>query len=89
MSRKVGITTLVHFTRRRINMQETLEQSIGFSAGQIYNYLAENEGQASFTKLKKDLDLKGNFAELGLGWLAREEKIELAKSGNSLKIKLR
>lgn len=70
-------------------MQETLEQSIGFSAGQIYNYLADNEGQASFTKLKKDLDLKGNFAELGLGWLAREEKIELAKSGNSLKIKLK
>lgn len=70
-------------------MQETLEQSIGFSAGQIYNYLAENEGQATFTKLKKDLDLKSNFAELGLGWLAREEKIELAKSGNSLKIKLR
>jgi len=70
-------------------MQETLEQSIGLSAGQIYNYLAENEGQTTFTKLKKDLDLKGNFAELGLGWLAREEKIELAKSGNSLKIKLR
>jgi len=70
-------------------MQETLEQSIGLSAGQIYNYLAENEGQSTFTKLKKDLDLKGNFAELGLGWLAREEKIELAKSGNSLKIKLK
>ena len=70
-------------------MQETLEQSIGLSAGQIYNYLSENEGQATFTKLKKDLDLKGNFAELGLGWLAREEKIELAKSGNSLKIRLR
>ncbi len=70
-------------------MQETLEQSIGFSAGQIYNYLAENEGQATFSKLKKDLDLKGNFADLGLGWLAREEKVELAKSGNSLKIKLR
>jgi len=70
-------------------MQETLEQSIGLSAGQIYNYLAENEGQTTFTKLKKDLDLKGNFAELGLGWLAREEKVELAKSGNSLKIRLR
>lgn len=70
-------------------MQESMEQSIGFSAGQIYNYLAENEGQTTFTKLKKDLDLKGNFAELGLGWLAREDKIELAKSGNSLKIRLR
>lgn len=70
-------------------MQETMEQSIGQSAGQIWNYLSENNGQATMTKIKKDLDLKGNFAELGLGWLAREEKVELAKSGNSLKIKLR
>jgi len=70
-------------------MQETMERTIGLSAGQIYSYLAENKGQATFTKMKKDLDLKGNFAELGLGWLAREEKIELAQSGNSFKIKLR
>jgi len=70
-------------------MQESLEQSIGMSAGQIYNYLSENKGQATFTKIKKDLDLKGNFAELGLGWLAREDKVELAKSGSSLKIRLR
>lgn len=70
-------------------MQETMEHSIGLSAGQIYNYLAENKGQSTFTKMKKDLDLKGNFAELGLGWLAREEKVEFAKSGNSLKIRLK
>ena len=70
-------------------MQETLEQSIGLSAGQIFNYLAENEGQASFTKMKKDLDLKGNFADLGLGWLAREEKVEICKKGNSINVKLR
>ena len=66
-----------------------MQETIGNSAGQIYNYLSENKGQATFTKLKKDLDLKGNFAELGLGWLAREDKIELAKSGNSLKVRLR
>lgn len=70
-------------------MQETLEQSIGLSAGQIFNYLAENEGQATFTKLKKDLDLKSNFAELGLGWLAREDKIELAKKGTSISVRLK
>lgn len=69
-------------------MQETLEQTIGLSAGQIYNYLAENEGQATMSKIKKDLDLKGNFAELGLGWLARENKVQMAKSGNSIKITL-
>lgn len=70
-------------------MQETLEQSIGLSAGQIFNYLAENQGQASFSKMKKDLDLKGNFADLGLGWLAREEKVEICKKGNSINVKLR
>lgn len=70
-------------------MQESMEQSIGLSAGQIYNYLAQNEGEATFSKMKKELDLKGNFADLGLGWLAREEKVELAKSGNSLKIRLK
>ncbi len=69
-------------------MPETLEETIGQSAGQIYNYLAENNGQTTFTKLKKDLDLKGNFAELGLGWLAREDKVQLTKSGTTLKIKL-
>lgn len=70
-------------------MQETMEQTIGLSAGEIYNYLASNDGEVTFSKMKKELDLKSNFAELGLGWLAREEKIELAKSGNSLKIKLK
>lgn len=70
-------------------MQETMEQTIGLSAGQIYNYLTENNGEATFSKMKKDLDLKSNFAELGLGWLAREDKIELAKSGASLKVRLR
>jgi hypothetical protein len=67
---------------------ETLENSIGLSAGQIYQYLSKNNGEASFSKMKKELDLKGNFADLGLGWLAREDKVTILKSGNSLKIKL-
>lgn len=70
-------------------MQETFEQEIGASAGQIYSYLAENEGQTTFTKMKKDLDLKSNFAELGLGWLAREDKVEISKKGNSINVRLR
>lgn len=70
-------------------MQETLEQSIGFSAGEIYTYLSENNGESTFSKMKKELDLKNNFAELGLGWLAREDKIELSKKGNSISVKLK
>lgn len=68
-------------------MQE-LKDQIGYSAGQIYNYLNSN-GEATFSKIKKELDLKGNFADLGLGWLAREDKVEISKKGASVSVKLK
>ncbi|CDE88133.1 TPA: hypothetical protein CPT81_08345 [Candidatus Gastranaerophilales bacterium HUM_20] len=68
-------------------MQE-LKDQIGYSAGQIYNYLNSN-GEATFSKIKKELDLKGNFADLGLGWLAREDKVEISKKGASVSVRLK
>ena len=68
-------------------MQE-LQEKIGQSAGQIYNYLNSN-GESSFSKMKKELDLKGNFADLGLGWLAREDKVEISKKGSSVNVRLK
>ena len=47
-----------------------MQQEIINAAGQIYNYLAE-KGEVTMSKMKKDLDLSGNFAEMGLGWLSR------------------
>lgn len=68
-------------------MQE-LQEQIGFSAGRIYDYL-NNNGESSFSKMKKELDLKGNFADLGLGWLAREDKVEISKKGTSVSVRLK
>ena len=68
-------------------MQE-LKDQIGYSAGQIYNYLNSN-GESTFYKIKKELDLKGNFADLGLGWLAREDKVEISKKGASVSVRLK
>ena len=64
------------------------EEQIGFAAGEIYNYLNQN-GTTSFAKMKKELDLKGNFADLGLGWLARENKVEISQKGPAIKVSLR
>ena len=64
------------------------EEKIGFAAGEIYNYLNEN-GTTTFAKMKKELDLKGNFADLGLGWLAREDKVEISQKGPAVKVSLR
>ena len=63
-------------------------EQIGTSAGEIYNYLSSN-GTTSFSKIKKDLDLKGNFADLGLGWLAREGKVHMNKKGTSVSVSLK
>ncbi len=64
------------------------EEKIGFAAGEIYNYLNQN-GTTTFAKMKKELDLKGNFADLGLGWLARENKVEISQKGPAVKVSLR
>ena len=66
----------------------SLEEQIGFCAGDIYNYLQIN-GTTTFAKMKKELDLKGNFADLGLGWLAREHKVEIEQKGPAVRISLR
>ena len=68
-------------------MQE-LQEEIGFSAGRIYDYL-NNNGETTFSKMKKELDLKGNFADLGLGWLAREDKVSISKKGTSVSVSLK
>ena len=65
-------------------MMETIAQS----AGKIWHYLDEN-GEVSLAKMKKDLDLKGNFTEMGLGWLAREDKVNIERRGTQTKVSLR
>ena len=75
-------------------MARTKEVKIGIqeqiieSAGQIYNYLS-NKGEVSINKMKKDLSLGDNFAEMGLGWLSREDKLEYTQKAKSVTVKLR
>lgn len=65
-----------------------IQQEIINAAGMIYNYLSD-KGEVSISKMKKDLDLYENFAEMGLGWLSREDKIEYTKKLRSVTVRLR
>ena len=69
------------------NLEEHMMETIGESAGQIWEYLNAN-GEVSLSKMRKDLDLAGNFAEMGLGWLAREDKIDMYRNGSHTKVRL-
>ena len=65
-----------------------IQEQIIESAGQIYNYLS-NKGEVSINKMKKDLSLNENFAEMGLVWLSREDKLEYTQKAKSVTVKLR
>lgn len=74
--------------KKTLDADANIQQEIINAAGMIYNYLSD-KGEVTITKMKKDLDLFENFAEMGLGWLSREDKIEYTKKMRSVTVKLR
>lgn len=79
---------LLKKSSKKSTQELDMQQEIINAAGQIYNYLAA-KGEVSMSKLKKDLDLDGNFAEMGLGWLSREDKISYSQKARSISVSLR
>ena len=61
---------------------------IGETAGVVWFYLNE-EGEASLATIKKDLSVSVDLLLAAVGWLAREEKLEFAVSGKTVKISLK
>ncbi len=53
-------------------------EEIGITAGEIWHYLEENS-EASIGKLTKELKHTDRMILLGLGWLAREGKLDTIK----------
>ncbi|MBN1134514.1 MAG: winged helix-turn-helix domain-containing protein [Methanosarcinaceae archaeon] len=63
---------------------------IGEAAGFIYHEL-EN-GECSLTQLKNNLlanEFDNNICLMSIGWLARENKVDIDKKGNKWFIKLK
>ncbi len=61
---------------------------IGETAGKIWEFLNEN-GTISISKLKKSIKVNNDLIMQGIGWLAREDKINITKKGRSTLISLK
>ncbi|MDR1941465.1 MAG: winged helix-turn-helix domain-containing protein [Endomicrobium sp.] len=68
-------------------MAEITEQ-IGFAAGAIWQYLGEH-GQSYPIKIKANLGLSNTLLYLALGWLAREDKVNITRTEHSYVISLK
>ena len=65
-----------------------METEIGSAAGLIWQYL-DQHGETPLSKLKQGTKLHDQILLMGVGWLAREGKLALAKEGRTLRIGVR
>jgi hypothetical protein len=65
-----------------------MQSSIGLVAGDIWRYLIEN-GDSSTIKIRVSLGISNTMLYLALGWLSREDKINILITDYSYKISLK
>jgi len=65
-----------------------LTGEIGTAAGKIWHFLHE-KGGSTVSRLKKEVGAPPDLVMLGLGWLAREGKVEFRQKGKVLTIRLK
>ena len=61
---------------------------IGIAAGEIWKKL-KNEGEVVITKLQRKTGLPLNLFYLGLGWLARENKVSFKIEKRTIHVSLK
>ena len=63
-------------------------EEIGKVAGGIWHALDVN-GEMTLAKLKKSVEAEGPLFDWAIGWLAREDKIELMREKRSIRVWLK
>ena len=66
---------------------QTIEQ-VGDTAGKVWNMLNDH-GPQTVAQLKKRLNGSGELLGFALGWLAREDKVDISQEKKSFKVALK
>ena len=70
-------------------MSECIKMKVGEVAGVLYHRL--EEGECSLNQIKNHLNMNGfdsQMALMAIGWLAREDKINLTRESNRWSVSL-
>jgi hypothetical protein len=65
-----------------------MSETIGTVAGAIWHALEAN-GEMTLTRLKKEVKVESPLFDWAIGWLAREDKIVLARDKRSFSVCLK
>ena len=61
---------------------------IGTSAGVIWKLLAEHQGRMTMREIANMTDFNEGFLLMGIGWLARENKVNFYEENKALFVQL-
>ncbi len=59
-----------------------MSDTIGIAAGKIWEYLNDNEA-CSVSKVTKETGLSKNEVQRAIGWLAKEDKLNIEMEGRT------
>jgi len=61
---------------------------IGETAGQVWQVLS-SDGPQTLPQLKRKLDGTAPFLDFAVGWLAREEKVDIDRASKTFRLRLK
>jgi hypothetical protein len=65
-----------------------LKQAVGETAGKLWQTLSAN-GPQTLAQLKKKVDGSSELVNFALGWLAREDKVEIVQEKKTYRAQLK
>lgn len=65
-----------------------INEKVGESAGKVWHALS-TDGPQTVAQLKTKLNGSSEVLNFALGWLAREDKVEITQDKRSFKVKLK
>jgi winged helix-turn-helix protein DUF2582 len=71
-----------------VTEQVDMKPQVGETAGKVWHTLS-TEGPLTFVQLKKKFNGSGEMLGLAIGWLAREDKVEITPEKKTLRVQLR
>jgi hypothetical protein len=60
-----------------------MKEAIGKAAGVIWGFLDQQSEPVTLSTLKNNVSLSSTLLMMGLGWLAKEDKLDIGMSGSS------
>lgn len=65
-----------------------LKEQLGHTAGKVWQQLSES-GPQTIAQLKKRLNGEGDLVNFAIGWLAREDKVDIVPEKKNFRVLLK